>query len=204
MSYFFTSDIHFFHKNIVKFTDRGQFTTTEDHNEWVVDLWNRQVRPDDIVYSLGDFAFRNKNQVTHVTDIVERLNGRIRMIKGNHCPRELYHQLLKTEVGKRKVEYFRDYEEFRHDKHLIVMCHYPFETWRDSHRGSFHIHGHEHGNVPSVGKRLDVGLDSAYNYFGEHRLFTIEDIFNICGKLEIHDPATRYRRGRIEHGKHGE
>ena len=32
----FTSDLHFFHKNIVKFTNRGKETSLEDHAEWLV------------------------------------------------------------------------------------------------------------------------------------------------------------------------
>jgi calcineurin-like phosphoesterase family protein len=30
----YTSDLHFRHKNIVKFTDRGNETTKDEHDEW--------------------------------------------------------------------------------------------------------------------------------------------------------------------------
>lgn len=40
---YFTSDLHFGHSNIVKFTDRNKVTTSEEHDDWIIDLWNKQV-----------------------------------------------------------------------------------------------------------------------------------------------------------------
>ena len=43
------SDLHISHKNICKFTDRKLVTTQEDHDQWLVDLWNNQVTNSDLV-----------------------------------------------------------------------------------------------------------------------------------------------------------
>ena len=52
----YTSDLHLFHKNIVKFTNRPDMNV-EDHIEWIITLWNSQVKLGDTVYHLGDFCF---------------------------------------------------------------------------------------------------------------------------------------------------
>ena len=48
---FYTSDLHFFHKNICNLTDRNTVTNPENHTQWLIDLWNFQVSeynaPDD-------------------------------------------------------------------------------------------------------------------------------------------------------------
>lgn len=47
------------------------------------------------------------------------------------------------------------------------------------------LHAHSHGNYEAEGKILDVGIDSAYNIFGEHRYFRVSDIFNYMKDREI-------------------
>ena len=57
MTKLFCSDLHVSHKNICKFTDRKLVTTQEGHDQWIVDLWNKQVTDSDLVYILGDVSF---------------------------------------------------------------------------------------------------------------------------------------------------
>ena len=49
-------------------------------NEGLVKLWNEQVKPNDIVYILGDFSLNPKA----VRDFAPRLNGIKHLILGNH------------------------------------------------------------------------------------------------------------------------
>lgn len=74
------SDTHFNHKNIIAYCNRP-FETVEQMEKELIKRWNNVVAKDDIVYHLGDFAFGSKETVQH---IVEQLNGRIRLIMGNH------------------------------------------------------------------------------------------------------------------------
>lgn len=77
---FFTSDLHFGHKNIIKFCNRP-WDTTEEMDEALIANWNSVVGDNDIVFDLGDFAFATNRRWK---DILERLNGRHYLILGNH------------------------------------------------------------------------------------------------------------------------
>ena len=77
---FFTSDTHFFHKNIIRFCQRP-FNDMDDMQEKLISNWNNTVPKDGIVFFLGDFAFGNS---TEWIKIINQLNGYIYFILGNH------------------------------------------------------------------------------------------------------------------------
>ena len=56
------------------------------HNEMIVNAWNKVVGPEDIVFFLGDFCLTRNKEL--IRDWVSRLNGRKRMIMGNHDTRK--------------------------------------------------------------------------------------------------------------------
>ncbi len=58
MSLYFTSDTHFGHKNIIQTCNRP-FASVDEMDEAMVARWNQRVGPDDTVFHLGDFCFRN-------------------------------------------------------------------------------------------------------------------------------------------------
>jgi calcineurin-like phosphoesterase family protein len=80
---FYTSDTHFWHKNILKYCPRP-WSTIEEMNEGMIERWNRAVRPQDIVYHIGDVGFGSTEKLKA---IVQRLNGQKIVIKGNHDDR---------------------------------------------------------------------------------------------------------------------
>ena len=53
----FTSDTHFGHENVLKFTDRP-WETIWQMNDAIVDNINGKVAVDDELYILGDFSFK--------------------------------------------------------------------------------------------------------------------------------------------------
>ena len=73
---FVTSDIHLGHANIIKYAHRP-FKDVDEMNTTIINNWNATVRPDDVVYILGDVGFGTK-------DWLSLLNGRHIWIKGNH------------------------------------------------------------------------------------------------------------------------
>ena len=90
MKYFFTSDLHLYHTNIIKYCKRP-FISYQDMNKTLISNWNARVKEDDIVFHNGDFMFRNsaggkkgEGEPVKFHEVEKLLNGRIIHIKGNH------------------------------------------------------------------------------------------------------------------------
>lgn len=133
----FISDSHFHHANILKFTDDGGklirpgFQDVSHMNEHMIEKWNSVVKPGDKVYHLGDFSFKND-----IKDIVTRLNGRKRLILGNHDD---------LVAGKHYL-YFQKIHAWRIFKeHNFVATHVPLNAG-SFRKVEFNVHGHTHIN----------------------------------------------------------
>ena len=72
---FFTSDLHFSHKNIAKFCPAFRPATNhlEELDEFMIARWNETVSPEDVVYNLGDVSFAR--EFRQVESVLYRLNG---------------------------------------------------------------------------------------------------------------------------------
>ena len=82
MTQWFTSDLHFGHKNVLKHCSSTRpFSTIEEMNEHIISTWNSQVKPRQMVWVLGDFSFYG---IDRTRQILSRLNGDIRIVRGNH------------------------------------------------------------------------------------------------------------------------
>lgn len=92
----FTSDLHFGHRNIISFCDRpfvdsfhetpdGTLAVTADAvttmNEAMIEQWNSQVAPIDSVYIVGDVCMGHRDETL---PLVGRCNGDKHLIPGNH------------------------------------------------------------------------------------------------------------------------
>jgi calcineurin-like phosphoesterase family protein len=105
-----------------------------------------------------------------VEKIVWRLNGFIKVVPGNHDGKWIkgYHKTPglgdKLEILPPLVSLRLPVQEFR-DAHVasvpryIVVCHYALRVWEAWRRGSWHIYGHSHTNLPPHGLSFDVGVD---------------------------------------------
>ena len=90
MNYWFTSDYHLGHQNIIKYCDRP-FKSLLHMNRTIIKNHNERVKKDDIVFHIGDFCFRNtlggkvgEGVITKSKEWEEQLNGQIIHIQGNH------------------------------------------------------------------------------------------------------------------------
>ena len=152
--FWFTSDTHYGHNNIIKYSGRP-FQHGGEMNEALIANFNSRVGKSDTVYHLGDFALCHPRRRT---EIAYALNGTIHLILGNHDKQ------VNGEFAKRFAS-ISHYAEIKLGEHKTVLCHFPFHSWNKSHHGSLHCHGHTHGSVPNMGRRrLDVGVDTN-NYF---------------------------------------
>lgn len=152
MTIFFTADNHFGHNNIISYEKRP-FENAHEMDEVMIKRWNEVVKAKDHVYHLGDVSLRNPKN-TEI--ILNRLNGKIYLIKGNHDK-----SACKPECAKR-FEWVKDYY-YLHlpDKNKIALMHYCMRVWDRKHHGAWHLFGHSHSNLKEVEGEfaLNVGVD---------------------------------------------
>lgn len=177
MAILFTSDSHFYHKNILSFENRP-YSSVEEMTKDMIRLWNEQVQENDIVYHLGDLCLGTYEQTV---EVLEQLNGKIVLISGNHDFSKHY--------AKIKEWLLHEYHEvgitIKYNKHKMWLTHYPMEIGLRPRKWS--IHGHIHSEQSSYENQINVGVDSPHfkhKPFGE--LITIEELFRV---MEERTPA---------------
>ncbi len=179
----FTSDLHHSHRNIVKFTNRGKETDQDNHDDWLINLINDTVRPEDTLYHLGDLSFAKSFAAKR--DFVNAIRCPVILMKGNHDDLDALKR-IQRDCGN--VLAVKEYLEIKIAGNSVVLFHFPISSWHKQGHGSWHLHGHSHGNLKeecSQGKILDVGLDNAYNLYGKHRLFFEEDIIRFMENRDV-------------------
>jgi len=124
-------------------------------NAKMVVEWNTIIKPEDLVYVLGDVAFMS---AADATKLLKQMNGRKILVEGNHDVKQ-----LKDQKFRDCFEEIHKYLEINYAGRKIVMFHYPIHfEWNQAHRGSIHFHGHLHGNPSGLEefRARDVGYDS--------------------------------------------
>ena len=173
---YFTSDWHIQHKKIVEFTDRGICTTQKNHDDWLLDTVNSSgITNNDQLWILGDFAFNQ--DVKYLSEFLNKIKGQKFIIKGNHDNSKTLNALVESKVLQGWYQYKKINVNIDNTDKDVCLFHFPIMSWEKQGRGSWHLHGHSHGNLQgSQGFMLDVGIDNAYNLYGEHKVFTEEMI----------------------------
>ena len=169
---FVTSDTHFGHQNIIRYANRP-FADWRGMGESLIERWNKAVQPEDTVWFLGDFAMGPGATPQYVESVLNRLNGRIEVILGNHdMPSKYSKGLLDLVLEKHFEERIRildnQIHEVKIDGQHFVMGHYPLEDWNGRSKGSVHLHGHTHNQfirgddnpfTKQPHGRFDIGVD---------------------------------------------
>ncbi len=163
----FTSDYHMGHRNIIGLCERP-FADIEEMERQIIARHNELIAPDDMVYDLGDFAYRCTAE--HATECLRKLNGRRAVLWGNHDKplRQAYKRgLLDDLVKSGRVTSVGDPDprlqtgmQIVIENQRIVLAHYAQRTWQGAFRGAWHLYGHSHGNLPPFRKSMDVGVDT--------------------------------------------
>jgi calcineurin-like phosphoesterase family protein len=149
---FFTADTHFGHRGIIEHCNRP-FLGVKEMDAALIQLWNSTVNPNDVVWHLGDFAWRNHE------DYLEALNGHIHLVSGNHDK----FSARVAQKFERVVPVFEGH--VASGAPLMFLFHYPLVSWPKKFKGeSIHLYGHVHGRYSRDGEAsLDVGVD-CHNY----------------------------------------
>lgn len=160
---FLTSDTHFGHDREFLWGPRG-FTSSQEHDEAVIKNWNKTVSAEDTVYHLGDLMLGDN---LYGIECVKRLNGHIKLIRGNHdtdARWKLYEKLPNVElVGWADV--------IKYKKYNFYLSHHP--TLTSNLEKAPHLRMHLinlYGHTHQMGKfyqdmpyMFHVGLDSNDN-----------------------------------------
>lgn len=156
---FVISDLHLGHKNIIKICNRP-FKSVEEMDNTIINNWNTTVSDNDIVYVLGDLAYKNVNEY------LNKLNGKIILIKGNHDKYVKHPKIIKVcnylEININKIDY--------------VMCHYPISSWNGQFRNTIHLYGHIHQSSKNPWE--NINLPNSYNVNCEFHNYTPIEINN--------------------------
>lgn len=132
MNKWIISDLHLGDNHICNFSSNRlgeKLTDPEEHDRILEARWLSIVQPKDIVYVLGDVAFRAEELKWFGT-----WPGRKILVRGNHDDKaeELYREIFDKIFGLLK-----------HDK--TWFSHAPIHS--DELRGCPNIHGHVHSNI---------------------------------------------------------
>ncbi|MDO4878471.1 MAG: metallophosphoesterase [Neisseria sp.] len=185
---FFTSDLHFSHKNIAKFCPQFRpFGNVAEMDEFLIHTWNSTVSAEDTVYNLGDVSFAHDPE--QIAAVLARLNGRHHLIYGNHdrVIQQNSERFLNTvkHDGHPLLSSARNYRRLQTEKSApaLILFHYPIMEWDGCNRGAYHLYGHLHDRMADIrGRALNVGFDM------HGRFLTLQDIDGFLSKL----PAVSY------------
>ncbi|WP_349371827.1 metallophosphoesterase family protein [Salinarimonas sp.] len=148
MAVYFTSDTHFSDPRVLAI-DRRPFASLADHDAALIAAWRERVREGDVVWHLGDFA--RDRPAGRAAEILARLPGEKHLLVGNNDPDSVTALPFWASVAP--------YAEIAVEGQRLVLCHYPFRTWRDSAKGVIDLHGHSHGRLTPIPRQYDVGVD---------------------------------------------
>lgn len=184
MTIWFTSDLHFGHKNMcaegLNFCDRP-FATVAEMNEALVTYWNETVGEHDTVYVLGDLAM---GKIDDSLAWAAQLKGYKRLLPGNH-------DRCWVGNGAKHEKWIKPYADagfpVTTEDHIVHigrwfdLSHFPYSgdsededrypEFRPEDKGEWLLHGHIHDMWVRKDRMINVGTD-VWNY----RPVSIDDL----------------------------
>lgn len=170
---YFYSDPHFFHKNIAMFRKIEGCETEEEQREEQRRRWNSVVKPNDVVYILGDMVLKRWDD--EVRDFIKSLNGRKILILGNHCTER---------------DHIKNFYDVFHSVHGVLkykefwLSHIPLSR-KTVYGNMVNVHGHIH---------------NAYREDDPHYFNVSADVVNFT-PISIAEVREGIRLKKIEQGK---
>lgn len=186
---YFTSDTHFNHLNVLAYEPESRpFSNIEEMNEAIIERWNSVVSPEDEVYHLGDFFM---GKLTDIEPILNRLNGKITLIRGNHD------QKNRIKIYEEHGIEVKDLEYIKYKGRFFILCHFPIASEEfmrmviNDNSEVVNLYGHVHSNAPKgyVNGTYHVGMDT-----NNLTPISIEQVWSECWPKEIMtSPVATYK-----------
>jgi calcineurin-like phosphoesterase family protein len=158
------------------------FATIEEMNEVIIANWNSVVTAEDEVWVLGDFFM---GQLTAIEPILNRLNGKIHLVRGNHD------QKNRMKIYEARGIDIHDIAYVQYRGRYFVLCHFPNESEEfvrmviEDNSEVVWLYGHVHGKAPKgyVNGTYHVGADT-----NNLTPISIQQIWEECWPKEIMTP----------------
>jgi len=155
MATWLTSDLHFFHKNIITYCNRP-FCDEYEMNETILASWNSTVADDDHVIVVGDLTAGLYDRKEELQVLISRLKGVKTLVTGNH--------------DHMSTSWYRNAGFVKVVKHItegdLLIVHKPATEYNDKSnqlRSKYHprlvIHGHIHADLPEIEGHFNVAWD---------------------------------------------
>lgn len=191
---YFTADHHFGHANIIKFNNRP-FRDVDDMNEKLIQRWNDTVPSGGIVFHLGDFCLGSSAMAM---DILERLNGRIYLILGNHDIRNI------KQGWMARFEYVCQQMTIRVGDQSVILNHNPFLCYGGSYRDVWQLFGHVHSGPFSCSgldhPRLKMLFPLQYDVGVDNNEYRPVSFAGVKAKIESQVASARAAAGLAVNG----
>lgn len=132
MQYWFSADYHLGHGNIIKHCKRP-FKSVDEMNKAIIARHNERVKPEDTVFFIGDFMFRNSaggkkgEGLIHKSDYyLNKLNGKFVFVKGNHDRNNSLKTIIENvviRIDNKRINLVHDPKHFNKDCKVNFVGH---------------------------------------------------------------------------------
>jgi calcineurin-like phosphoesterase family protein len=192
---FFIGDTHFRHETVSLI--RG-FSDVLIHDIAIVRQWTKQVKPDDLVFVMGDISGGRIEHEVAALATLRSLPGRKRLIAGNHDGVSGIHNRPSPnqDFFNEVFEKISDFGHVNLNGRRILLSHFPYlasgdgpgrgparyANYRLSDMGNYLIHAHSHHNHPTNGSA--TGREICVSWDAWHRMVDMGDISQLIKKME--------------------
>ena len=129
------------------------FSCIEEHDQFIIDSWNKTLSPKDTLIIAGDYAWRNHNHY------IGAIHSKQILVKGSHdkMPQDCLRNFTAVYDGM--------WVTAIHGVRFVIT-HCPMLTWEGSHYNSINAFAHAHLRIEEREdiRSMDVGVDGSPNY----------------------------------------
>lgn len=140
------SDTHFFHKNVIKYTNRP-FADQFEMNDYMVTQYNNIVSDNDIVIFGGDVSFKGDSETNLLLD---QLKGTKIQIVGNHDINR------DGKLKKLNFDYTLLFLIINYNHQKLYFTHYPLDKVPSN---GINCHGHIHQHNPPTKDHRNISVE---------------------------------------------